>query len=260
MWEAVERSPGQYDDEYLDKVEKLINKLGEAGIYTLVDMHQDVFARSICGEGFPDFYAKEAIKDSDCINGFVDSILKPLYDKTGLCKSIRDYGFEYDSNDDPLIVDCQKNMFGIYYATKESFTAFDALFKNKNGLQDKFIDYWDHTNARFARNPYVVGYDPINEPLCGNPFKNLFLEVPGVADRTVLDPLYSKLHEKYMKNDDKSIMWFEPPPQPDTMPIGSGMVIPVGFEKPPGAEFGSPNHVLNDHTYCCAMVHEEGTC
>ena len=85
-------------------------------------------------------------------------------------------------------------MFGIYYTTKESFTAFDALFKNKEGIQDKFIDYWDHTNARFAKNPYVVGYDPFNEPLCANPWKNLFLEVPGVCDRTVLDPLYSKLY------------------------------------------------------------------
>lgn len=39
MWEAVERVPGQYDESYLDQVEQLINNLGEAGIYTLVDMH-----------------------------------------------------------------------------------------------------------------------------------------------------------------------------------------------------------------------------
>lgn len=58
MWEAVEQQEGVYDDAYLDQVEVLINNLGAAGIYTLVDMHQDVFARSICGEGFPDFYAK----------------------------------------------------------------------------------------------------------------------------------------------------------------------------------------------------------
>ena len=58
MWEAVERTEGVYDDAYLDKVETMINKLGVAGIYTLVDAHQDVFARSMCGEGVPDFYAK----------------------------------------------------------------------------------------------------------------------------------------------------------------------------------------------------------
>ena len=29
MWEAVERTPGVYDMPYLDKIEQLINKLGE---------------------------------------------------------------------------------------------------------------------------------------------------------------------------------------------------------------------------------------
>ena len=39
MWEGVERKAGEYDMAYLDKIEELINKLGEAGIYTLVDAH-----------------------------------------------------------------------------------------------------------------------------------------------------------------------------------------------------------------------------
>ena len=61
MWEAVERERGVYDDDYLAKVTDLINKLGEKGIYTLVDAHQDVFARVMCGEGVPNFYAQDAI-------------------------------------------------------------------------------------------------------------------------------------------------------------------------------------------------------
>ena len=39
MWEAVEREPGVYDDDYLNKIDDLINEMGEAGIYTLVDAH-----------------------------------------------------------------------------------------------------------------------------------------------------------------------------------------------------------------------------
>ena len=27
----------------------------------------------------------------------------------------------------------------------------------------------------------------------------------------------------------------------------------MGFKTPPGGNIGSPNHVLNDHSYCCAM-------
>jgi len=39
MWEAVERTEGVYDTAYLEKINNLITKLGEAGIYTLVDAH-----------------------------------------------------------------------------------------------------------------------------------------------------------------------------------------------------------------------------
>jgi endoglycosylceramidase len=59
MWEAVERQPGVYDTNYLNKVNDLINKLGARGIYTMVDAHQDVLSRKICGEGMPTFYSED---------------------------------------------------------------------------------------------------------------------------------------------------------------------------------------------------------
>ena len=52
IWEAVEKSPGEYDNDYLNKVEEIINTLGQNGIYTMVDAHQDVFSRNFFGEGF----------------------------------------------------------------------------------------------------------------------------------------------------------------------------------------------------------------
>jgi len=39
MWEAVETDMGIYDQKYLDQVEKLINMMGEYGIYTMLDNH-----------------------------------------------------------------------------------------------------------------------------------------------------------------------------------------------------------------------------
>lgn len=62
MWEAVERREGAYDMAYLDRVEKVINDLGKRGIYVLVDAHQDVMAKDICGEGIPNFYAREVLE------------------------------------------------------------------------------------------------------------------------------------------------------------------------------------------------------
>ena len=45
MWEAVETAPGEYNQTYIQEIDKLITKLGKAGIYTLVDAHQDLLAR-----------------------------------------------------------------------------------------------------------------------------------------------------------------------------------------------------------------------
>ena len=107
MWEAVERSPGVYDEDYLDSISLLINKLGEAGIFVLVDAHQDVFARVICGEGMPDFYAKDLLeKDSSCINGLVDSLLQPFFNKHGFCWDFDARDYELDDYGDPKISDC----------------------------------------------------------------------------------------------------------------------------------------------------------
>ena len=100
MWEAVERVPDTFNDTYLDEVESLINRLGEKGIYTLVDAHQDVLARRLCGEGIPNFYAEDL--PHTCDGGFIPGIAQEL----GICKSITDYGFRYDSDGNPLIEDC----------------------------------------------------------------------------------------------------------------------------------------------------------
>lgn len=134
MWEGVEREPGVYDNSYLAKVDQLITKMGEAGIYTLVDAHQDVFARSICGEGVPDFYAKEVIGDHATCLGPLDAILQPFFQKHNFCHSMEDYGYEKDENGDFLIPDCQKHFFADYYTSPESMKAFDALYTNRLGL------------------------------------------------------------------------------------------------------------------------------
>jgi len=129
MWEAVERKPGEYDDAYLAKIANLINKLGEQGIYTLVDAHQDVFARTICGEGVPAFYAQFDKLSQNC-TGIIPEVFKLI----GACKSMNDYDFSFDSNGLPLIEDCQKNNFALYYTSPQAISAFNNLYQNIDGL------------------------------------------------------------------------------------------------------------------------------
>jgi len=92
---------------------------------------------------------------------------------------MKELNYRTDENGDPEIEDCQSRNFASYYASKESIVAFQALYDNKDGLQDKFVDYWNVTAHALAQNPYVVGFDPLNEPFFGNPLKNPKYFKPG---------------------------------------------------------------------------------
>merc|ERR1712195_55934 len=47
MWEGVETADGVYNEKYLKDVNDLVTRLGEKGIYTLIDSHQDAVTRLI---------------------------------------------------------------------------------------------------------------------------------------------------------------------------------------------------------------------
>jgi endoglycosylceramidase len=233
MWEAVERQPGVYDEAYLKKVNDLIIKLGQKGIYTMVDAHQDVFARTICGEGMPTFHISWDKLNHTCQGKDLDWAVQ-LY---GACKSIDDYNFQKDDQGYPLISECNKNSFVKYYSSAESLSAFGMLYQNIDGLQDKFVAYWDKVSSYFANNPYVIGYDPINEPYPSN-----YMIDPSIAmeqgkfNRELLQPLYERTFQTYYKNSQKKIMYFEPGQFPDTVGVDGGKVFELGFTQAPGGQ------------------------
>jgi len=269
MWEAVETAPGVYNHTYLDEVNELILKLGKRNIFTLVDAHQDVFARVICGEGMPDFYAKEILK-ADTVNGkspycttsYTDWFAKPLLQSLGFCPSFADYNYTRDAEGDPLTSECRRRRFFKYYYTAEAMDLFEALYTNRLGLQDKFVAFWDVVSKKMGENPFVIGFDPLNEPLPANAYKDLFLLLPHNFDRWELTPLYENIFKKYEANrpqslgsDDKNVMFFMPGQIGDVLGVTKrGIVNTLGFDAPPGGDIGSDQHVLNDHSYCCQLA------
>lgn len=249
IWEAVEVAPGQYNQTYLDDVEKLINQLGAEGIYTMVDSHQDVMSRLVCGEGMPDFYAQEVIKDAECGDWSSKDFdwLKKIF---GTCRSIESYNYTKDAQGRPLISECNKEGFFKYYTTAESLAIFDALYNDHYDLQTRFVAYWEVLANKFANNKYVIGFDPLNEPFPAGFENDTSLLKPGQFDERQLAPLYARIHEKYMAANPKSINYFETGQYPDSY---QGYVFDAGFTTPPGGNISSPNHVLNDHSYCCQL-------
>jgi len=94
-----------------------------------------------------------------------DYIFSPIYKAAGFCKSIKDYNMRIDSDGNPLIEDCQKNNFFMYYTSPESFTLFRAFYNNDFEMQDKYVAYWDKVSSSLSQNKYVMGFDPFNEPM-----------------------------------------------------------------------------------------------
>lgn len=243
MWEAVETSLGVYNMTYLEEMNTLINTLGENGIWTLVDNHQDVYARHICGEGIPNYYADNL---TDTCNG----LFGPLIEKLGGCTPFSSYNYTKDKNGNPEISECLTKMFALYYATPEAADGFQRIYENLYGYQDRFAEFWNVTSKFFAGNPYVVGYDMINEPLAANMVTQPWTALPGVNDLVNLQKLYKRIHEVIRSNDQNKTLFFEPI-QGDLIPALGGMVFPSGFNDTPGGAEYNNRQILNDHSYCC---------
>ena len=96
----------------------------------MVDAHQDVLSRKMCGEGMPNFYATDQYLNHEC-HGKDDPWAIKLF---GTCKPMKDFGFRYDQNGLPFIEDCNKNSFVRYFQTPEFVSAFDNLYTNKQGI------------------------------------------------------------------------------------------------------------------------------
>lgn len=73
----------------------------------MVDAHQDVLARTFCGEGAPVFYFPDDKLDNKCPGTILPWVLEIF----GQCKSMKDYGYRLDENGWPVIEDCTKRFF-----------------------------------------------------------------------------------------------------------------------------------------------------
>ena len=199
MWEAVERQPGIFNQTYLDEVNSLIDRLGKSGIYTLVDMHQDVLSRATCGEGIPAFYAQDYLeKYNYCLKGTSDFFLTPILNSVGACQSFEQLDYRRDFHGWPLLEDCLQTSFVSYYATSDVISLFRGLYENIGGLQSKFLRYWEVISESFAHNPYVVGFDPLNEPMFAFDSIDHLVEkvIPtGRFDELALQPLYASIYK-----------------------------------------------------------------
>ena len=130
-WEAWEPVEGERDARYLARYEALVDAAWAAGVRVIVDMHQDVFSSSLCGDGFPPWTITNI------------------------------------TTDDPHH-DCPFWYLDYFGGSGEVAEAFDQFWSDATGVRTKFATMWEDLAAHFAGHPGVVGFELLNEPAHGN--------------------------------------------------------------------------------------------
>ncbi len=127
---GVPHDPGQFNqavlDAYLAKLKESVDLLGRFHIYTLLDMHQDVYNERFDGEGAPNWAV--------CTGGVL--------------------------NTDP------PGRWSLSYGTGAAGAAFRHFWNNDvvGDLQGEYDRVWAAVAPYFRGDPWVLGYDPFNEP------------------------------------------------------------------------------------------------
>jgi endoglycosylceramidase len=170
-------APGQYDDRYLEQYATVVKMLTDAGLYVMVDFHQDLYANKYHGRGMPDWM---------CVDDGV-----------------------------PNLPD-QGNLLLNYAVNPAPQRAFDNFWNNVDApdglpLQDHYAAALRHVAARFRDNPRVLGYELMNEPFPGTQFATCSspLGCP-LFDRLLLTPFVQRMAAALRDTEPDKIVFFEP--------------------------------------------------
>jgi len=218
MWAGVEPERGQYNASYLMAAKEMAAEAAHYGIYTLLDMHQDVLSDRFCGEGVPTWAAQSA-----------GSLAFPLP---------RSFAYVVGKDGFPTYKDCMKLGWPNYYLTEAASMAFQALYDNHDGLLDAWGAMWARVAQTFKGDAHVLGLELINEPWAGDVIHNPALLAPGVADKKNLQPAYHALAKAIYAEDPSRLIFFEG--------VTWGH---VGFDAVPGGPPRAHTSVLAYHHY-----------
>jgi endoglycosylceramidase len=137
IWDGLEPEPGKYNEEYLLKIDEMIQWAGNNGLYIMLDMHQDLYSVEF-SDGAPSW---ATITDDQPHH--MGDIWSDAY----------------------LISPAVQHAFDNFW---RNTSASDGM-----GIQDHYIALWRHIAERYKDNPTVIGFDIMNEPFMGSEANNI---------------------------------------------------------------------------------------
>ncbi len=172
IWAGLEPTPGVFNAAYLDQIGQEVRMCADDGLLVLLDMHQDLYSRSLCyGDGAPAWAC---------------------------------YLTGYD------VSQCNASVWGLNYlvpAVTQSFQDFwdDDPAPDGAGLQEHYAAVWQRVAAYFATDTAVLGYEIMNEPYPGK-----YSLVSTDFEVKALAPFYEKAARAIRKADPSHLIMFEP--------------------------------------------------
>jgi endoglycosylceramidase len=168
----------KYRDAYLDSIAHTEHQLSRHGIFTLLDVHQDLYNERFQGEGFPDW----------AVVG--DAATLPAEPQQG-----------FPAN---------------YLVMAALSRAFDHFWMNDSDaaarpLQDSFAAMWKEIASRFEGRRKVLGYDILNEPWPGTQYPSCASNVGCPAfDTTFLQPFTETVIDAIREVAPDTLVWYAP--------------------------------------------------
>ncbi|KYK59924.1 cellulase [Drechmeria coniospora] len=216
-WAGAEPVRGEYNQTFLDIMKQQTKLAEDHGIYVLVDVHQDLLARQLCGHGAPDWFVKP-----DWMTGWM---------KYPFPLKLSPFPTDAEGFPTPASI-CNTVDWGLSYTSKAVGNAFGRLYNNHDGLGDAFAAYWRKLASGYAKTKNVVGYNLLNEPWVGDTWADPTLLIPGVADGKNMEGLWNRVTKQIRTVDDDTLVWFE----------GATLDINSGFSNVPLADGSKSVH------------------
>ncbi len=217
IWEAIEPSPGVFNTTYLDELDAVLGAADRAGISVFLDMHQDVFSRTFCGDGAPGWAAVTTLQAPACPSPWPvppDPSASPPY----------------------------------YWPNNYFSTTVEASFDNfwtDPSLQRHFIESFVQAVKTARPHSSVIGYE-----ICNEPFPGSVQFFSPEFETTRLQPFYETIIPRIRAADPDLIIFFEPSVAANyggttyltRLPFSNVVLSPHYYQVTPGGSPGDLAH------------------
>eukprot|EP00520_Triparma_pacifica_P006726 CAMPEP_0118638564 /NCGR_PEP_ID=MMETSP0785-20121206/3757_1 /TAXON_ID=91992 /ORGANISM="Bolidomonas pacifica, Strain CCMP 1866" /LENGTH=449 /DNA_ID=CAMNT_0006529833 /DNA_START=14 /DNA_END=1360 /DNA_ORIENTATION=+ len=216
MWSGIEPEENVFNQTYIDVTKNITEKFADTGVYTLLDLHEDILSSKFCTyDGAPLWLVN---------------------------KSEPKHAFPW-----PLKGDCGDRGWMKNALAQAAQTAYQDIYDNNHGMLDSLVDMWKHSAAQFKGNTNIIGMEIMNEPFAGDTYSDPSLFLPGVAGKKNLARMNEAVAKGIREVDEDAVIFYEPV---TWGMIFDGKIAGSGFDQVPGGDEYKDRSVFSYHYYC----------